>query len=149
MQTGVPGLAPKIGEGPRPDTYKKPVWVPTPTNHEEAWLDKAKIPDGGFQHLAWVTNDTINDDATSVAQAWMKRPENKMQLPSMQRVHDADGDGVIDQSEFKELLKAAGSGTDASILFNAMDADGDGVLTEAEIKALGQDRDNRSRIRTM
>ena len=142
-------LAPKIGVAPRPSTYKKPVSIPTATSHEEAWLVKGKIPNGGSDHLAWVTPETIVDDATSVAQAWMKRPVNKMQLTSLQKEHDTDGDGLIDQQEFQSLLKAAGSGTDAAILFDAMDTDGDGVLTEAEIKALGQDRDNRSRIRTM
>ena len=77
----------------------------------------------------------------------MSHPANKMQLPSLQKAADTDGDGLVDKSEFKELLKAAGSGSDANLLFDQMDVDGDGVLTEAEIKALGQDRDGRAKNR--
>ena len=141
--------APKIGSVPRPSTYKKPAPAPPVTNHEGHWNVKAIITNP-LDNLAWVTDDTIVDNASSTAAAWMKHPANKMQLPSLQKHHDTDGDGLIDKDEFKTLLADAGAaGADASALFNAMDVDGDGVLTEAEIKALGQDRDNRSKIRTL
>ena len=130
----------KIGEAARPSTYKKPVRVPEPTCHEESWTIKSKVPDP-----EWFTLESSVNLANATASAWMARPGNKMQLKSFQKQFDSDGDGVIDQSEFKNLLKAAGSGNDSDALFAAMDADGDGVLTEAEIKALGQDQDGRAR----
>ena len=82
--------------------------------------------------------------AENIAAAWLAHPANKLQLPGLQKAADADGDGLINQEEFKDLLKAAGSGSDASLLFAQMDADGDGVLDEAEIRALGQDSDGRA-----
>lgn len=124
----------KIGEVARPSTYKLPKAVPKPTSNEEAWAIKSQLP----KHT-WLSPQTTSDLATSTAQAWLSHPANKMQLPSLQKAADTDGDGVISVNEFKTLLKSAGSGTDADLLFASMDADGDGVLTEAEIKALGQD----------
>ena len=132
----------KIGECARPNTYKPKVPVPDPTNHAEAWQIKSLVP-----KPEWKTDAIISEDATDTAKAWMSHPANKMQLPSLQKAADTDGDGLVDKSEFKELLKAAGSGSDANLLFDQMDVDGDGVLTEAEIKALGQDRDGRAKNR--
>ena len=127
----------------RPDTYKKPEYLPDAKSQEEHW--KQKTTPWMLKTSPWSNNDTLVADATSTAAAWLKHPANKMQLPSIQKEYDADGDGVTNKSEFQVLLKAVGSNADASILFDAMDADGDGFLSEAEIKALGQDRDGRAR----
>ena len=128
------GLLGKVGEAPRPSTYKGPPQPePNPTTNEQAWLIKSKVASPG-----WVNSDTILEDSTSTAQAWLKHPANKMQLKSFQKAHDTDGDGLIDASEFKQLLKAAGSSANADVMLAAMDADGDGVLDAEEIKALGQ-----------
>ena len=132
----------KIGECARPNTYKPAKPVPVPKTHSQAWQIKSQVPEP-----TWATDNAIADEATSVAQAWLSHPANKMQLPSLQKMHDLDGDGLTNRAEFEALLKAAGSGSNANLLFDQMDADGDGVLTEAEIKALGQDRDGRARNR--
>ena len=128
----------KIGEAARPSTYKKPVQVPEPKTNEQQWQVKSKLP----PHV-WSTRQTAADEANAVAQAWMSHPANKMQLPSLQKAADTDGDGLIDTAEFKKLLASAGSGADASHLFAQMDTDGDGVLTEAEIKMLGHGKSGR------
>ena len=130
----------KIGERLRPNTFTVKPPHPTPCSHEEYWKSKSQFPE-----IEWKTAETIVADANSTAQAWLKHPANAMQLPSLQKAHDEDGDGLIDANEFKSLLTAAGAGTgvNASILFDQMDSDGDGVLTEEEIKALGQDASAR------
>ena len=132
----------KIGEVARPSTYKLSKPIPTPKTHAQSWQIKSQVPEP-----TWATDNAIAEEATSVAQAWLSHPANKMQLPSLQKMHDVDGDGLTNRDEFKELLKAVGQGGDSDLLFSQMDADGDGVLTEAEIKALGQDRDGRARNR--
>ena len=129
----------KIGEAPRPSTYQLPAPKKTPVTHEEAWQMKSQFA------KAWFPDSS--DDANDTAKAWLSHPANKMQLPGLQKAHDADGDGVTNRSEFESLLKAAGSAANADRLFNAMDADGDGFLSEAEIKALGQDASGRARNR--
>lgn len=136
----------KIGEAARPNSMTDQSLlepggppIPRPPDYEAAWTLKSKAP----AHV-WKTPGTAVDDANATAAAWMAHPANKMQLPSLQKMHDADGDGLTNKEEFKALLQAAGSFADAAILFDQMDADGDGVLTEAEIKALGQDRDGRA-----
>jgi len=131
----------KIGERNRPNTFTVKPPVPTPTNHEQAWHQKSQFPD-----ISWITKEAIVEDANTTAQAWLGHPANKMQLPSLQKAHDEDGDGVTNRDEFKNLLKAAGGGgADANILFEQMDADGDGFLTEEETKALGQDAQRKAR----
>lgn len=132
----------KIGECPRPSTYKLPTKVPDPTNYEEAWVIKSKAP-----NPVWANAETAYDEATQIAAAWLKHPANKMQLTSLQKEHDLDNDGRHDRSEFKTLLKAAGSSADANLVFDQMDKDGDGFLSEDEIKALGQDSDGRAQRR--
>lgn len=126
----------KIGERQRPNTFTVKPPIPAPCSHEEHWQQKSQFP-----VIEWKTTEKIVADANNTAQAWLNHPANKMQLPSLQKAHDEDGDGLIDASEFKSLLTAAGAGqgVNASILFDQMDSDGDGVLTEDEIKALGQD----------
>ena len=132
----------KIGEAARPSTYKKPVRLPDPTTHDEAWVQKSSP--WMMKSNPWVTEDTVDGLANDTASAWLKHPANKLQLPSLQKAHDLDGDGVTNEEEFKSMLKAAGANVDSTVLFAAMDVDGDGVLTDAEIKALGQDRDGRA-----
>ena len=82
---------------------------------------------------------SIQADAGTCAHEWLKHPANKLQLTALQAQFDVDGDG-IEQHEFENLLRAAGSKADAGLLFTQIDADGDGVLSEDEIKALGQGR---------
>ena len=124
----------------RPSTYVLPKPPPTwPSDYHDAWVVKSKAPEP-----VWSNRHTAAFEATNVAQAWMAHPANKMQLKSFQAAHDTDGDGLIDADEFKKLLAAAGSRSNAEALFNAMDKDGDGVLTADEIKALGQDSDGRA-----
>ena len=130
----------KIGERQRPNTFKIKSAVLPPVNHEDSWKQKSQFPD-----ISFVSADTIVADADETAKAWLSHPANKMQLKSLQKEFDEDGDGVTSKAEFKKLLAAVGSGTDSNILFDTMDADGDGFLTEAEIKALGQDKQNRGR----
>ena len=131
----------KVGEVARPSTYKAPKPVPAPTTHGEAWVLKqleSKAP-----QPPWERENSFVEDATATAQAWLSHPANKMQLPSLQKLADTDGDGVTSRAEFKNLLRAAGSNADDAVLFSAMDADGDGVLSEAEIKALGHGKSGR------
>ena len=129
----------KVGEVVRPNTYVKKRYVPPPTNHQDAWFDKHPV--AGYH---WSSTELAVEEAGGIAKAWLKHPANKLQLPSLQKEHDTDGDGVTNREEFAHLLKAAGASANADILFTAMDTDGDGVLTAEEIKALGQDRDGRA-----
>ena len=71
------------------------------------------------------------------------RRQRSWERAALLRQSDIDGDGKTSKEEFRMLLKAAGSGSNADILFDQMDADGDGILTEAEIKALGQGKAGR------
>ena len=139
MATSGCSLNIKIGEIARPSTYKAPQRIPDPTNHDESW--RIKWP----HNKTSVSTSSIIADATSTAQAWISHPANKIQLPKLQSAYDADMDGVINRSEFRNLLQAAGDGSNADQLFDAMDIDGDGVLVKSEIKALGQDPTNRAR----
>jgi len=134
------GTMHKIGEVARPSTYQVSVPLPEPVTHEDSWQWKARAT-APFES---VTNATIARAATGTAAAWLAHPSNKMQLPSLHKEHDADGDGVVSSDEFTSLLKAAGSSSNANALFAAMDVDGDGFLTEAEIKALGQGATGRT-----
>ena len=117
---------------------------PKPKTTEENWFQKSLAP---TPHV-WTTGPAVvgsptKDEADYVAKAWLSHPANKLQLTSLQAQFDTDGDGKTSKEEFRMLLKAAGSGSNADILFDQMDADGDGILTEAEIKALGQGRSGR------
>ena len=103
------------------------------TTGNEKWLSGGPIPD--FE----VTAETINDEARLAAKLWIRHPAYKMTLASSQKGADADGDGVIDQQEFRDLLAQSGyKGTNVNNIFAEIDADGDGKLTEAEIKLLSQ-----------
>jgi hypothetical protein len=99
----------------------------------ESWLNTGVPPT--FE----VTQASVNEDARIAANMWMKAPANKMTIASVQQGVDADGDGQIDKTEFKELLRASGyTGKEAAALFAKIDKDGDGTLTQAEIKLLSQ-----------
>ena len=103
----------KIGEAPRPSTYKGPAKpIPVAKTHAQAWQIKSQVP-----IPVWATDDAVAEDATGTAQAWLSHPANKMQLPSLQKMVDTDGDGVTNRTEFAALLKAAGSGSNANLLF--------------------------------
>ena len=81
--------------------------------HAQAWQIKSQVP-----IPVWATDDAVAEDsATGTAQAWLSHPANKMQLPSLQKMVDTDGDGVTNRTEFAALLKAAGSGSNANLLF--------------------------------
>ena len=139
MATSGCSLNIKVGEVARPSTYKAPQRIPDPKNHDESW--RIKWP----HNKAWVSTTSIIADASNTAQAGASHPANKIQLPKLQSKYDENQDGVINRTEFRNLLKAAGDGSNADQLFDAMDVDGDGVLVKSEIEALGQDPTNRAR----
>ena len=86
-----------------------------------------------------MTPASVQKEANTTANMWLRHPAYKMTLAALQKGADADGDGLIDAEEFKTLLKDSGYGGAAyASLFARIDADGDGKLTEAEIKLLSQ-----------
>ena len=79
----------KIGERQRPNTFTVKPPIPAPCSHEEHWHQKSQ-----FRFIEWKTTEKIVADANNTAQAWLNHPANKMQLPSLQKAHDEDGDGL-------------------------------------------------------
>ena len=110
--------------------HAKPSKVVT---HHQSWLIKNPVSPEPVK----VSPASIHAAASTVAREWLKHPANKLQLTALQAQFDVDGDG-IEQHEFKDLLRAAGSKADADLLFEQIDADGDGKLSKDEIKALGR-----------
>ena len=70
-------------------------------------------------------------------------PTNKLSLPNYNQAADADGDGLVDSEEFRNLFDLDGDGNvdaeeakKAAKLFAMVDKDGDGQLTQEELKQL-------------
>ena len=54
-----------------------------------------------------VSTDTA---ASRAATMWLSNPQNKMSLPTYSQKADTDGDGLLDQDEFKQLFDLDGDG---------------------------------------
>ena len=44
------------------------------------------------------------------AEMWLSNPQNRMSLPKNSQVADADGDGLLDKTEFQSLFDLDGDG---------------------------------------
>ena len=88
--------------------------------------------------------DELDKLAAEAARAWKSCPTNAMQLKDNLQDADADGDGLIDKEEFKNLLANSGAmNADAAMLFSMADKDGDGELTQLELQALADAQRNK------
>ena len=95
-----------------------------------------------YAQPAYLEGKASTDElAKRAAAMWLSNPANKMALPHNNKAADADGDGLLDKSEFQQMFDLDGDGqlsqhelAKAAKLFAMVDKDGDGQLTEEELK---------------